>query len=212
MHVSSMLRILPGITAVLIATGCGSPPQNATDAATANPAATTAMTPSDNLLLASAKSALPPPLSPDSLPDPSSAGARELASFCTTCHNLPSPAMHSATDWPGVARRMWLRMGLLDPSWNIRVPDLGERIIMLDYLTANALRVSHATLPDRPGRAEFETTCAQCHELPDPQQHSSADWFVVVRRMNDHMRTILGKELPAATIEQITGYLTASRS
>jgi hypothetical protein len=115
--------------------------------------------------------------------------------------------MHSATDWPGVVRRMWLRMDLLQPPYQGPKPELGERIVMLDYLTNNALQVSMAQLPARPGRATFQTQCTQCHALPDPAQHSTQDWYVVVRRMNQHMRDILGKEMATPQIDSITRYL-----
>ena len=172
--------------------------------------ATADMNPTAQLLLASASVALPPPgIQIEDLPDPQSAGARMLQSYCVTCHSLPSPAMHSATDWPSVVRRMWLRMDLLDPQYAIPTPQLGERIVLLDYLTTNSLKVSRANLPDAPGRQSFVNTCAQCHELPDPHQHSAQDWFVTVRRMNDHMRAILQRELTTAEIDEISRYLSA---
>jgi len=198
---------LSGFLAVALSAtwACSQPPAPATGEGQA------ALSPSDQLLLASAKVALPPAgVTPTDLPDPESSGARYLQSYCTTCHALPSPAMHSATDWPQVLRRMWLRMGLLESTMRVPEPDMGERVVLLDYLTANGLKVSAANLPDGPGREEFQSTCSQCHELPDPHQHSSQDWFVVVRRMNDHMRTILGKELPNADIEKITAYLSGA--
>jgi cytochrome c5 len=190
--------------AVLTAvSACSQQPQGSSGGAQA------ALSPSDQLLLASAKVALPPEgVTPADLPDPQSSGAKYLQTYCMTCHSLPSPAMHSATDWPSVLRRMWLRMGLLESTYRVPEPDLGERVVLLDYLVGNALKVTTATLPDRPGRDEFQKTCSQCHELPDPHQHSSQDWFVVVRRMNDHMGTILGKQLTNAEIETITNYLT----
>jgi cytochrome c5 len=191
------------ITVLMAASACSQPPEGAAGGAQA------ALSPSDQLLLASAKVALPPEgVIPADLPDPQSSGATYLQTYCMTCHSLPSPAMHSATDWPGVLRRMWLRMGLLESTFRVPEPDLGERIVLLDYLVGNALKVTTETLPDRPGRDEFQKTCNQCHELPDPHQHSSQDWFVVVRRMNDHMQAILGKQLTNAEIEQITTYLT----
>jgi cytochrome c5 len=160
------------------------------------------MPPADQLLLASAKVALPAGVRTEELPD-----ANILQTFCVTCHALPSPAMHSATDWPGVVRRMWLRMDLLDPQYRVPTPELGQRIVLLDYLTNHALKVSDSTLPDTPEREFFQKTCAQCHELPDPRQHSTQDWYVVVRRMNQHMRDILGKELTSEEIERIVRYL-----
>lgn len=194
-----------------LAFACSAPPQQAADTAAvgAQPAAATDA--SDRLLLASAKLALPPAgTRVEDLPDPRSAGALALQTYCTTCHALPTPAMHSATDWPGVIRRMWLRMDLLEPPYQVPRPELGDRIVMLDYVTANALQVSRAQLRDALGRETFQTRCSRCHELPDPAQHSSQDWFVVVRRMNQHMRDILGTELTNPQIDSITRYLSGA--
>ena len=45
---------------------------------------------------------LPPGIKPEALPDPGSPGAKFLNSYCTQCHNLPSPLMHTAEEWPVV--------------------------------------------------------------------------------------------------------------
>lgn len=142
----------------------------------------------DRLILASAKAALPPPgLLPADLPDPQSEGAQAVGQFCIACHNLPAPTIHAANDWPGVARRMWLRMELLPAGLKVPVPTEEQRQAILNYLLAHALQVSGATLPEGPGRATFSRTCSRCHALPDPRQHSTADWPVVVTRMTQHM-------------------------
>ena len=142
----------------------------------------------ERLILAAAEVALPPPgVTPADLPDPNSEGAKDVAQFCTSCHNLPTPSMHSATDWPSVARRMWLRMGMLPPGLQVPVPTEEQRQAIINYLLAHALQVSGMSLPPGPGRATFSTTCSQCHALPDPRQHSQADWPVVVQRMYQHM-------------------------
>lgn len=162
----------------------------------------------DQLILASAKLGLPPAtFTAADLPDPESAGARELQHFCTACHALPSPATHSATDWPAVLRRMWLRMGKLGGGLTVPVPETGDRIIILEYVMANALEVSTENLPDAPGRDRFEALCGQCHELPDPRQHSPADWLVVVRRMGSHMNDLLGQMLSAEDLQAVVQYL-----
>jgi hypothetical protein len=76
---------------------------------------------SDRLLLAAAMIALPPAgVEPGDLPDPHAQGAQLEARYCAQCHALPAPTMHSATDWPLVARRMWLRMEWLPDSLGIR--------------------------------------------------------------------------------------------
>jgi cytochrome c5 len=192
------------LLAVLVA-ACDQPVQ---DSASPTMQAAAGVSAADQLLLASAKVALPPEgTTLADLPEPESPGAVAVQRYCTACHALPHPAMHSATDWPTVARRMWLRMGELGSGFSVPEPEMGQRIVLLDYLTANALRVSEGNLPDGPARQFFIDTCAQCHELPDPRQHSEQDWFVVVRRMNDHMQEILGTSITSEQIEQIVGYL-----
>lgn len=167
----------------------------------------------DDVILASAKIGLPPStVTPADLPNPGSPGAQHLVQFCTRCHALPSPTMHSATDWPGVTRRMWMRMGRMDPVYAVPVPETGDELVILQYLMDNALKVSSANLPDFPGREKFETTCSECHELADPRQHSPGDWYVTVRRMNEHMREILGQELTADEIQEIVLYLQKASS
>lgn len=199
------------ILALALFAGCAQPAADtAPEAGAPGDAAQqpTATYTADDLLLASAKVALPPTsITMADLPAPESQGAQYVIKFCSRCHAIPSPAMHSATDWPGVARRMWMRMERIDPVYAIPVPEVGDQLVILQYLTDNALKVSNANLPDFPGRDKFETTCAECHELADPRQHSPGDWFVVVRRMNGHMQEILGQELSNEEIQEIVLYL-----
>ncbi len=56
---------------------------------------------------------LPPGIAPEDLPDAESPGARLLARYCTQCHNLPAPAMHTAEEWPAVEARMFNRMAMM---------------------------------------------------------------------------------------------------
>lgn len=159
-------------------------------------------------ILAAAKVALPPPgITPADLPEPGSEGARDIAGFCQTCHSLPTPVMHSATDWPSVARRMWLRMDLLPAEFHVPVPTVGQRRVMLDYLIAGALEVSGATLPEGPGRGTFSRVCSRCHALPDPRQHSAADWPTVVMRMEQHMNQMNVEAPGQGEVSEILLYL-----
>jgi cytochrome c5 len=142
----------------------------------------------DELLLAAANVALPPPgVTAADLPDPQSSGAQLVARYCAQCHELPSPAMHSATDWPSIARRMWLRSEGLSSVLGVKVPTVGERFAVMEYLTANALKVSGANLPAGQGREAFSQVCSQCHALPDPRMHSREDWPTVYARMERNM-------------------------
>jgi cytochrome c5 len=169
------------------------------------------LNPQDELLLAAANIALPPPgVTPADLPEPNSQGAQLEARFCAQCHNLPAPSMHSATDWPGIARRMWLRMEWLPPTLGVKVPTMAERFAMLDYLNANALRVSAANLPAGPGRESFELVCSRCHALPDPRVHSPADWPAVFSRMQQNMERMKVAPLTRSQTSDILLYLQST--
>jgi len=170
---------------VVVAAAC-SPPETGTtppDQAAAPPANRM-----DALLLASARIALPPAgFTPADLPEPDSPGAKLVVEYCTQCHDLPTPGAHSATDWPRVLRRMWLRMDELPDSLGIRKLAEGERTRVSTYLMTNALQVSDADLPPGPGKADFEAICSRCHALPDIRVHSPQDWPSVYMRMERNM-------------------------
>jgi len=170
-----------------------------------------AMASRDALLLASAKVALPPPVDPaTALPDPTSQGARLVTQYCTACHEVPTPQIHSPTDWPRVARRMWLRIDGLPADVEVPRPGGAERTVMLRYLISHGLQVSGAALPAAPGRTEFVATCSRCHELPDPRSHSADHWPGVVARMGERMTSMLGAGLGTERQTEIERYLSAA--
>jgi mono/diheme cytochrome c family protein len=180
---------------MLISLGCraSQPPQSS--AAQTQPALSRA----DQLLLAAAKVALPPSgVAAGDLPDPQSRGAQLVIQYCSQCHSLPTPTMHSATDWPSVARRMWLRMEMLPASVGVKVPSASDRYTILTYLLANSLKVSGSVLPAGKGRDEFAIVCSQCHAVPDPRVHSPQDWPAVYSRMERNMER-MGVRPPTAT-------------
>jgi mono/diheme cytochrome c family protein len=158
-----------------------------------------ALSRADQLLLAAAKVALPPSgVAAGDLPDPQSRGAQLVFQYCSQCHSLPTPTMHSATDWPSVARRMWLRMEMLPASTGVQVPPAADRYTILTYLLANSLKVSGSVLPAGKGRDEFAIICSQCHAVPDPRVHSPQDWPAVYSRMERNMER-MGVRPPTAT-------------
>ncbi len=165
----------------------------------------------DRLIVASARVALPPPgIGPSQLPAPETQGAKFIARYCTACHALPTPKQHSVTDWPRVTRRMWLRTDRIDSSFHVPAPSSGERMLMLNYLLDNALRVSEGDLPPGPERPVFMATCSQCHDLPDPKTHSPDDWSATVRRMMSHMELMLGTTLTPDEYHKVVLYLEAA--
>jgi len=196
--------------ATLGATACRENPKPA--APPAEPSTAVAQpSPSDELLLAAARIALPPPgITAASLPEPSSPGAVALSTYCAQCHELPSPAMHSATDWPSVVRRMWLRMDRLPGDVGSRAPDEGSRAQLLSYLMANALQVGGANLPAGEGRYEFMMVCSRCHALPDPRVHSPKDWLAVFSRMERNMERMLVVPATPEETNRILSYLQSS--
>jgi cytochrome c2 len=158
---------------------------------------------------------LPPPMDPAVLPDPNSEGARLLQQYCAQCHNLPGPGLHTAAEWPAVVNRMNRRMRMMGRHGmmmmeRVESPSRQENVVILDYLQAHAqqpltARLSPA-LESKAGQA-FRASCAQCHALPDPGQHSSWEWPAVVERMKGYI-TAMGKVVPnESELTAITGFL-----
>lgn len=143
-----------------------------------------------------------PPLSPAQLPDPNSGGAQLLNEFCTQCHNLPGPGLHTAAQWPAVMERMNRRMqgtgqgGMM--SGCVQPPNPQEYSTILAYLQENAQKpLAHGLSPyleSEAGQA-FHQVCSQCHPLPSPSQHTAAQWPSVVARMRGYM-TSSGRAVP----------------
>ena len=197
-----MVRRFAGALLVLLAAGC----QPAADqpAASAGPG----LSPNDQLILASARAAMPPDdFDVSTLPDAESADAKLMMSFCGQCHAVASPGTHSAVAWPVVVRRMWLRMEMLPESLSIRVPEVGERVRITSYLTANALKVSPENLPAGNGQAAFVEVCSRCHALPDPRIHTAKDWPAVFLRMEGNIQRMKVRGPTQEQTGQILTYL-----
>jgi cytochrome c5 len=148
---------------------------------------------------------LPPGVDPNLLPEPESRGARLLERYCTQCHNLPGPGIHTATEWPLVVNRMNGRMQMMSGGgmmgggmMGVSVPSAPELNALNEYLLKHAQKpIDLAKYPDldSPAGRIFQGACAQCHALPDPQQHTSPEWPTVVTRMRKNMST-MGKPVP----------------
>jgi cytochrome c5 len=153
---------------------------------------------------------LPPGVTPENLPDPDSPGARLVVQYCGQCHNLPSPAMHSAQEWPDIVERMYSRMRGMSGMMGVELPAPADRTVLLEYLEANALKA----LPPRvaaaataPEAGEFKSFCTQCHALPDPASHTAAEWPAVVAKMKGYMATMQKKVPQAGEEKEILSYL-----
>ena len=192
---------------VLVSGACKKVPDTSSAEQT-SPSTMAALSHSDQLLLAAASIALPPPgIQPGDLPDPKARGAALLVQYCAQCHSLPTPTAHSATDWPGVTRRMWLRMDELPESLGVKAPSASERYEIMKYLTVNSLRMSGSSLPPGRGRESFALVCSRCHALPDLRVHSREDWPTVFARMERNMERMKVKTPTAKQTEAILLYL-----
>jgi cytochrome c5 len=144
---------------------------------------------------------LPPGIEPDALPEPHSEGAALLSRYCTQCHNLPSPGLHSAEEWPPVAGRMFHRMAMASNPRHrggmmrrrmprVLAPSSAEQAQIVAYLTQHALRPAPPRTPEAPETPEaalFRQTCSRCHALPDSASHTADEWPLVVERMRKNM-------------------------
>lgn len=141
---------------------------------------------------------LPPGPRPEQLPEPDSRGARVMARYCVQCHYLPSPAMHTAENWPKTVERMVPRMqgkgnmGMLmqDMMAGVQAPPRDELQALLAYLKRHGQQpIDRARYPDlaTPEGRAFDLACSQCHALPDPKRHTAREWPAVVERMRKHL-------------------------
>lgn len=157
-----------------------------------------------------------PPIDPAALPAAGSKGARLMATYCTQCHNLPSPAMHSRDDWPTILDRMYRRLDMMErwsSRWmSVKAPSGEEKQQLAAYVVDHAIRPydpAASSQSDSPDSTRFRNTCGQCHALPDPSQHTASEWPDVVARMKTNAKN-MNKPIPDARgMDQITRFLQA---
>lgn len=154
---------------------------------------------------------LPPGINPENLPDPQSTGAHLLAQYCTQCHALPGPGLHTAEEWLLVVDRMNRRMRMMSGMMHdISAPPDNELKTLVTYLQQHAQKPmdkSKYTDLNTPIGKSFQAICSQCHALPDPKQHTADEWPGVVGRMTQNMKT-MGKPLPdQTTLETVVKFL-----
>lgn len=160
---------------------------------------------------------LPPGIDPALLPAPASRGAKLLGHYCFQCHYLPGPGMHTAQEWPAVVARMNRRMQMMSGNGmmgmmmgRIEVPSGRELGELLGYLQTYAQSpINPSRYPDlaTPAGRAFQTTCARCHALPDPQQHTAVEWPSVVARMQRNMLAMNRAVPDEQTIGEVIGFL-----
>jgi cytochrome c5 len=164
---------------------------------------------------------LPPTFDARQLPEPQSEGAQLTLRYCVQCHNLPNPAMHDAARWPGVVKRMVVRMEgrgnmgklMSEMMAGVKAPGAEETRTVTDYLVRQGQEPIDASRYPvyRPEGEAFRMACNQCHVLPDPRRHNPAEWRAVVSRMQENMewmnRVVGSKPLPGEPQLRIDGIL-----
>ncbi len=162
---------------------------------------------------------LPIGVEPSQLPDPESSGAKLLSQYCSQCHRIPSPRLHTDQEWPYVLKRMvkWMDrmefggMGMMQ----IESPSQAELEIMSSYLVVNSmvgLDPQQLMEMTGPGADAFREACSACHALPDPRQYTRDTWPAVVDRMTRNMRS-LNRVVPSdSELELIITFLQSNAS
>lgn len=147
-----------------------------------------------------------------------------MKAYCVQCHEIPTPRMHSAADWPILMRRMMLRATTLHEHMggplttelvgDIRmsglastfVPSPEDRDTLIAYLQRNALQVVQpGDLGDDPEARFYAEKCSICHGIPSPAAH--ADWGPVLDRMQVDMALQDVAPLEDADLERIAAFL-----
>ena len=151
------------------------------------------------------------------LPDPDSRGAGLLSRYCSQCHGIPSPRLHTAPEWSNVLTRMVKRMSKMELGgmgmMQIESPSQAEFEILSSYLVVNSmvgLDPQQSMEMTGPGADAFREVCSACHALPDPRQHTQDEWPAVVDRMTRNMRS-LDRVVPSdSELEQVITFLQSN--
>jgi hypothetical protein len=168
---------------------------------------------------------LPPTFEAAQLPERDSRAAKLVLGYCVQCHNLANPAMHHAEKWPGIVRRMVLRMQgkgnmgtlMAEMMAGVKAPSEADTTAIIEYLGRHSQTpLDPARYPEvnRPSGEAFRLACNQCHVLPDPQRHTAQEWRAVVARMQENMewmnRVVGSKPMPGEprlAVEEINAFL-----
>ena len=166
--------------------------------------------------------AIPGGLTANTLPDSKSKGAGLFASYCSQCHNLPSPRMHSTSDWPMRFEKMMDHFKLMaGTAPDIKMPTENEKQEIVSYLQKNGFvgLAEYASLLTEPEGFNVAWFCSACHAVPDPIQFpakgatqlSAKEWYLVVDRMNTY-RKKQGREVISGSDKKlIVDFLTKKR-
>lgn len=158
----------------------------------------------------------------DKLPDSQSKGAKLYANYCSQCHNLPSPRMHSADEWPLRFEKMMDHVRLIagtsarykaGDSSSVKMPAYTEKEEIVSYLGKNGFRELPANSPllGEPQAFNVLWYCSVCHAVPEPEQFPADEWGNIVDRMNNYRRKQGRDEMSDADRKAIVNFLARKR-
>jgi len=147
------------------------------------------------------------------LPNSPAGGVELMQRYCEQCHYLPGPGRHTAAEWPALLKQMNLLMDVSNRFGNLMgkvvTPTESEREIIQHYLISNAL-VPLEPIPQSIKGSAYERHCDNCHALPDPQQHTAAEWPQVVQRMLQSMTVMKYSPPTGSELQEIDAYLQSA--
>ncbi|MDE2310516.1 MAG: hypothetical protein KGL01_06770 [Betaproteobacteria bacterium] len=158
--------------------------------------------------------AIPGGLTADQLPDPQNNGAVLFVAYCSQCHNLPSPRMHSTGDWPARFEKMMDHAVLMaGAAPDVKTPTAKEKEEIISYLEKNGFRGLPATAPLRVEPNGFNVTwfCSVCHAVPDPDQFPAKEWGKIVDRMNGYRKKQGRRGMSNSDRKAVINFLTRER-
>ncbi len=145
------------------------------------------------------------------LPEPESRGAKLFGRYCSQCHNLPTPKMHSTDEWPVMFERMLGHLRIMGGRMpGVKVPVGEERDAIVSYLKRHGLKALSEDDPALKSEGAFQLLwfCSICHSPPDPAQHTSEEWRGVVERMEGYRRLQGRQDLTASEKEALIKFLS----
>jgi len=161
-------------------------------------------------------------LTADKLPDSQSKSAALYAKYCSQCHNLPSPRMHSADEWPLRFEKMMDHARLMagtsarlmaGASPAVKMPTFTEKEEIASYLGKNGFIELPANSPllGEPQAFNVLWFCSVCHAVPDPDQFPADEWSKIVDRMNGYRKKQGRDEMSNADRKAIINFLAKKR-
>ncbi len=148
-----------------------------------------------------ATTAMPQGIDPQLLPNKNSQSAQTFIKYCSQCHRVPGPGLHTSAQWPSVIERMNKRMKMMSQDMmmmNIKAPTEKELALITEYVTQNAqqaMTIDEIAKINSTNGEKFKQVCAQCHALPNPAKYPKSAWPSIIKRMRANMLN-MGKTPP----------------